>query len=148
MFEEFKKFVARGNVVDMAIGIAIGAAFGAIAKSLVDDIFMPPIGLLLNGRDMTDLFLVLRPGSTPPPYPSLAEAQTAGAVTINWGVFVNTIIVFFIIAAALFMVVQAVNRLKAREEAAPAEPTDKTCPFCLFKVPVKATRCAHCTSEL
>ncbi len=148
LISEFRTFVARGNVVDMAVGIAVGAAFGAIAKSLVDDVLMPPIGLLLGNRDMTDLFALLRAGDPPPPYPSLADAQAAGAVTLNWGVFVNTIISFFIIAAAIFLIVRTINRLRSRQEAPPAAPTERTCPYCLFKIPIQATRCAHCTSEL
>lgn len=148
MLGEFKKFIARGNVVDMAVGIAVGAAFGAIAQSLVTDVIMPPTGLLLGGADFTDLFLVLRGGDPAGPYLTLADAQAAGAVTLNYGVFLNTIIIFLIVALAVFLVVRSLNRLMTREEAAPAEPTDKTCPFCFYEIPVKATRCPHCTSAL
>lgn len=148
VFNEFKKFIARGNVVDMAVGIAVGGAFGAIAKSLVTDVLMPPIGLLLNGRDVSNYYLVLRHGTPPPPYASLKDATAAGAVTWNYGVFINTVISFFIIAIAIFLVVRAINRIKAAPPPAPVAPTEKECPYCRFKVPLEATRCGHCTSEL
>jgi len=138
----------RGNVVDMAVGIIIGAAFGAIVKSLVSDIIMPPIGLLLGNVDFTNLFSVLKEGAkTAGPYASLADAQAAGAVTINYGVFINTIISFIIVGFAVFMVIRSVNRLK-KEEEVPAEPTTKDCPYCLTSIPIKATRCPNCTSKL
>jgi large conductance mechanosensitive channel len=142
MLKEFKEFAMRGNVVDMAVGIIIGAAFGKIITSLVNDIIMPPIGLLLGGVDFSNLYLNLSGGS----YASLAEAKAAGAATINYGAFLNTVIDFIIVAFAIFLVVRAINRMK--RQPAPAEPTTKECPFCLSKIPVKATRCPFCTSEL
>ena len=148
MLKEFKEFVLRGNVVDMAVGIIIGAAFGTIVKSLVDDVIMPPIGLLLGGVDFTNFFVLLRAGSTAAPYASLADAKAAGAVTINYGVFINTVISFLIVAFVVFLLIRSINRLRREEEAPPAEPTTKECPFCLSTIPIKATRCAHCTSEL
>ncbi len=151
MWQDFKKFVLRGNVLDMAIGIIIGAAFGAIVKSLVNDILMPPIGLLLGGVDFANRFVVLRPGTPPPPYASLAEAQAAGAVTLNYGVFVNTIVYFLIVAFAIFLMVRMVERwqqAQAEAEAAPAAPTTKTCPYCYSTIPIQATRCPYCTSLL
>jgi len=146
MLKDFKEFAMRGNVVDMAVGIIIGAAFGTIVKSLVSDIIMPPIGLLLGNVDFTNLFAVLREGAAAGPYASLAEAQEAGAVTMNYGVFINTIISFVIVAFAVFLLIRNINRLK-REEA-PAEPTTKECPHCLSTIPIKATRCAFCTAEV
>jgi len=142
MLKEFKEFAMRGNVVDMAVGIIIGAAFGKIITSLVNDIIMPPIGLLLGGVDFSNLYLNLSGGS----YASLAEAKAAGAATINYGAFLNTVIDFIIVAFAIFLVVRAINRMK--RQPAPAEPTTKECPFCLSEIPVKATRCPFCTSEL
>jgi len=148
MLKEFKEFAMRGNVVDMAVGIIIGAAFGTIVKSLVSDIIMPPIGLLLGNVDFTNLFSVLKEGAkTAGPYASLADAQAAGAVTINYGVFINTIISFIIVAFAVFMVIRSVNRLKKKEEV-PAEAITKDCPYCLTNIPIKATRCPNCTSKL
>lgn len=149
MLDEFKKFAVKGNVVDMAVGIIVGGAFGTIAKSLVDDVIMPPIGLLLGGVDFTDLFVVLRQGTEGTgPYATLADAQAAGAVTINWGLFVNNVVAFLIVAWAVFLLVKGMNRLQAKEEAAPAEPTTRPCPFCATDIPIPATRCPHCTSEL
>ncbi len=144
MLQEFKKFIMRGNVVDMAVGIVIGAAFGTIVKSFVEDILMPPIGLLLGKVDFSNLYVVLREGTTAKPYASLAAAKQAGAVTFNYGLFITTLINFLIIGFALFMVVKAVNALRAKEEAPPAAPTTKECPECLSVIPLKATRCAHC----
>lgn len=144
MFKEFKEFAMRGNVVDMAVGIIIGAAFGSIVKSLVADVIMPPIGLLLGGVDFSNIFITLSGGD----YESLAEAQEAGAATINIGVFFNQVISFLIVAFAVFLLIKGINKLKREEEAAPAEPTTKDCPHCLSSIPIKATRCAHCTSEL
>ena len=145
---EFREFIARGNVVDMAVGIAVGTAFTAIARSMVDDLVMPVVGLVLSGDEFKDLFLVLRPGElAAPPYATLAEAKTAGAVTVNYGLFINTIITFLIIAAAIFTLVKAMNRLRRKQETVPA-PTEKQCPYCMLKVPLAATRCGHCTSEL
>ena len=149
MLKEFKEFAMRGNVIDMAVGIVIGAAFGTIVKSLVSDIIMPPIGLLLGKVDFANLFTVLKEGAAVAgPYASLADAQAAGAVTINYGVFINTLISFIIIAFAIFMVIRSMNKLKKKEEASPAEPTTKDCPYCLTSIPIKATRCPHCTSKL
>ena len=148
MFKEFKEFAMRGNVVDMAVGIIIGGAFGTIVKSLVSDVMMPPIGLLLGGVDFSELFLVLKEGSTPSPYVALAEAQAAGAVTINYGVFINSVISFIIVAFAVFMLIKSLNKLKREEEAPAAEPTEKECPYCFTSIPIKAIRCPHCTSEV
>ncbi len=148
MFQEFKKFAIRGNVVDMAVGIIIGGAFGTIVKSLVDDIIMPPIGLLLGGVDFSDLFITLKDGATAGPYPTLAAAEGAGAVTISYGVFLNSVISFLIVAFAVFLLIRAINRLRALEEAPPPEPTTKECSHCCSEIPIKATRCPHCTSEL
>ncbi len=147
MFKEFKEFAMRGNVVDMAVGIIIGAAFGTVIKSLVADIIMPPIGLLLGKVDFANLFILLKPGNPAGPYLALAEAQKAGAVTINYGAFINTIISFIIVAFAVFFLIRSLNRMK-KAEPAPAAPATKECPYCLSAVPVKASRCAHCTSEL
>ncbi len=148
MLKEFKEFAMRGNVLDMAVGIIIGASFGAIVTSLVSDIIMPPIGLLFGKVDFANLFAVLKEGEVAGPYASLADAQATGAVTINYGVFINTIISFIIVAFAVFLLVRSVNRLKRQEEALPAEPTAKDCPYCLSSIPIEATRCPHCTSEL
>lgn len=148
MLKEFKEFAMRGNVIDMAVGIIIGGAFGTIVKSLVNDVIMPPIGLLLGGVDFSDLFLTLKQGTVAGPYPTLAAAQEAGAVTVSYGLFLNSVISFLIVAFAVFLLIRAINRLKREEEAPAAEPTDRECPFCLSRVPLKATRCAHCTSEL
>lgn len=148
MFKEFKEFAIRGNVVDMAVGIIIGAAFGAIVSSLVADVIMPPIGLLLGKVDFSNLFVVLEAGTTPGPYETLAAAKQAGAVTLNIGVFINTIISFLIIAFAVFLVIRQINKLRRKAEAPPAEPTTKQCPFCLLAVPLKAIRCPYCTSQL
>lgn len=148
MFKEFREFAMRGNVVDMAVGIIIGAAFGAIVKSLVSDVIMPPIGLLLGNVDFSNLFIILKAGAESGAFTSLAEAQEAGAVTLNYGVFINTIISFVIVAFAVFLLVRNLNRLKRQEEAPPAEPTTKECPQCLSTIPIKATRCAFCTSQL
>jgi large conductance mechanosensitive channel len=138
----------RGNVVDMAVGIIIGAAFGTIVKSLVDDVIMPPIGLLLGNVNFSDFFLVLKEGTVAGPYASLAAAQEAGAVTINYGVFANAIISFLIVAFAMFLLIRAINELKRKEEAPPEEPTTKECPYCFSTIPIKAVRCAHCIADL
>jgi large conductance mechanosensitive channel len=149
MFKEFKEFAMRGSVVDMAVGIIIGAAFGTIIKSLVADILMPPIGLLLGNVDFSNLFVTLKEGAKAAgPYASLAAAKQAGAVTLNLGVFINTIISFIIVAFSVFLVIRSLNRLKKEEAAPAAEPTTKDCPFCLSAIPLKASRCPHCTSEL
>ncbi len=147
MFKEFKEFALRGNVVDMAVGIIIGAAFGTIVGSLVADVLMPPIGLLLGNVDFSNLFVVLKEGSAAGPYASLAAAKAAGAVTLNYGVFINAIINFLIVALAIFFLIRGLNRLKRKQEA-PAEVTTKECPQCLSTIPLKAKRCAHCTAQL
>jgi large conductance mechanosensitive channel len=146
VIKEFKEFAMRGNVLDMAVGIIIGSAFGTIIGSLVNDVLMPPIGILLGNVDFSNLFLVLKGGGKT--FASIAEAKSAGAVTLNYGVFINTIINFLIVAFAVFLLIRNVNRLKRKEEPAPAAPTTKECPHCLSTVPVKAKRCAFCTSQL
>ncbi len=144
MLKEFKEFAMRGNVMDMAIGIILGAAFGKIVTSCVQDVLMPPIGMLLGGVDFSNLYLTLSEGS----FASLEEAKAAGAATLNYGVFVNTVLDFLIVAFAIFIVVRQMNRLKKRGEAPPAVPTTKECPHCLSTIPIKAGRCAHCTAQL
>ena len=147
MLNEFKKFALKGNVVDMAVGIIIGSAFGTIVKSFVADIIMPPIGLLLGGVDFSDMFFVLRAGiENPGPYVALADAQAAGAVTMNYGVFITNTISFIIVAFAVFWLVKGMNSLRTKEEPAPA--TTKACPHCCTSIPLAATRCPACTSEL
>ena len=149
MLKEFKAFVMRGNVVDLAVGVVIGGAFGTIVSSLVADIIMPPIGLLLGKVDFSNLFILLKAGAEAAgPYATLADAQAAGAVTMNVGLFLNAVISFLIVALAVFGVVKAVNRLQREEEAAPSEPTTKACPFCATDIPIAAVRCPHCTSNL
>jgi large conductance mechanosensitive channel len=149
MLKEFKEFAMKGNVMDMAVGIIIGAAFGTIVKSLVSDVLMPPIGWLLGDVDFANIFTVIKEGAEAAgPYATLAAAQEAGAVTINWGLFLNTIISFLIVAFAIFMVIRQMNKLRKEEEEPAAEPTTKDCPFCLSDIPIKATRCGFCTSEL
>ena len=143
MLKEFKEFAMRGNVLDMAIGIIIGAAFGKIVSSLVADIMMPPIGLILGNVDFSNLFLNLSGQE----YASLAEAQKAGAATLNYGIFINAVINFLIVALAIFMMVRGINRLQ-RKPVTPPDPTTKDCPLCLSTIPIKATRCGHCTSDL
>ena len=146
MLQEFKKFAVRGNVLDLAVAVILGTAFGAVIKSFVDDIIMPPIGLLLGGIDFSSLFITLRQGAAPGPYPTVAQAKEAGAVTMNYGLFINTIITFIIVSFALFLVIRAVSKLQKPAEAAPA--ATKSCPHCFTTIPVKATRCPNCTSEL
>jgi len=146
MLQEFKSFAMRGNVVDMAVGIIIGGAFGTIVKSLVSDVIMPPIGLLLGGVDFSDLFITLKDGSAAGPYATIASAQAAGAVTIGYGLFINAVISFLIVAFAVFLLIKSINKLQKQEQA--AEPTTKECSFCCSSIPLKATRCPHCTSEL
>jgi large conductance mechanosensitive channel len=148
MLKEFKAFAMRGNVVDMAVGIIIGAAFGTIVKSLVDDVIMPPIGLLLGNVDFANLFVVIKAGKTLGPYETLAAAKAAGAVTVNIGVFLNTIISFVIVAFSVFLLIKQLNVFKKKEAAAPAVATTKDCPYCLSVIPIKASRCPHCTSDL
>jgi large conductance mechanosensitive channel len=146
MLKEFKEFAMRGNVLDMAIGIIIGAAFSPIVNSLVNDIIMPPIGLLLGKVDFSNIFLVLKEGKVAGPYASVAAAKAAGAVSINLGLFINTVVNFIIVAFAVFILVKNINRFRRKEEA--AAPAKKDCPFCLSSIPIKATRCPFCTSEL
>ena len=142
MIEEFKKFIMRGNVLDLAVGIIIGGAFGQIVSSLVDDIIMPPVGLLLGKVDFSNLFLSLD-GNT---YASLAAAKEAGAATLNYGLFINTLINFLIVAFAIFLLIKQVNRFQKPVES--EAPATKVCPYCQTEIPVKATRCPHCTSQL
>jgi large conductance mechanosensitive channel len=146
MLKEFKEFAMKGNVIDMAVGIIIGAAFGTIIKSLVDDILMPPIGLLLGNVDFSNLFLIIKEGKVAGPYSSLAAAKAAGAVSVNIGIFINTIISFLIVAFSVFLVIKNVNRMK--KGPPPPNPATKDCPFCYSAIPIKATRCPNCTSEL
>ncbi len=148
MFREFKEFAIKGNVIDMAVGIIIGAAFGTIVNSLVQDVIMPPIGLLLGNVDFSNIFVVLKEGTVAGPYASVAAAKAAGAVTVNYGVFINTIISFILIAFAVFLLVRTINRMRREEEAPPAAPITKDCIYCLSKIPIQATRCPQCTSEL
>ena len=150
MLKDFKAFIMRGNMVDLAVGIIIGVAFGAIVSSLVNDIIMPPIGLAIGNLDFSDMLVVLKEGTPPGPYASLAAAREAGAVTINYGVFVNAIIYFLIVAAVLFfLVVRPIARLSAQKKGKePVAPTTKECPYCISSIPVKATRCPNCTSQL
>jgi large conductance mechanosensitive channel len=142
MLKEFKEFAMKGNVVDMAIGVIIGGAFGKIVTSLVSDVLMPPLGLILGKVDFSSLFLNLSGTAQT----SLAAAKAAGAPTINYGVFLQTVLDFIIIAFVIFLLVKQVNRLKT--PAAPAAPTTKDCPLCLSTIPIKATKCAHCTSSV
>jgi len=148
MIKEFKEFAMRGNVVDMAVGIIIGGAFGTIVKSLVSDVLMPPIGLLLGGVDFSNFFLVLKDGGSAGPYAALADAQAAGAVTINYGVWFNSIISFLIIAFAVFLLIKGINNMRRKQEAPAAAPTTKECIYCFSSIPLKASRCPHCTSAL
>ena len=148
MFKEFKEFALRGNVLDMAVGIIIGAAFGGIVNSFVSDVIMPPIGLLFGNVDFSNLYFILKEGLVPGPFASLAEAKKAGAVTISYGVFINTIINFLILAFVVFLFIRSINKLRRKEEATPAAPTTKDCTYCFTSIPIKATRCPHCTSEL
>jgi large conductance mechanosensitive channel len=149
MFKEFKTFILRGNVIDLAIGVIMGGAFNAVVKSLVNDIIMPPIGLLLGRVDFVNLFATIKAGDPAGPYATLADAQAAGAVAISYGVFINTLITLILTGLAVFLIVKAINRMHAKEEAAPPPaPTTKDCPYCLSAIPIGATRCPHCTSQL
>jgi large conductance mechanosensitive channel len=148
MLKEFRDFIQRGNMIDLAVGIVIGAAFTAIVNSLVNDIIMPPIGLLLGGVDFSNLFVLIKPGDPAGPYATLAAAQATGAVTLNIGLFINAVISFLIVALAVFLLVKAINKLRGRQEEQPAEPATKECPLCFTEIPAKATRCPHCTSHL
>ena len=144
MLEEFKKFARRGNVIDLAVGFIMGGAFGAIVSSLVNDVIMPPIGLVLGKVDFANLFIDLSGKG----YATLAAAKAAGAPTIAYGTFINTVINFVIVAFVLFLLIRQVNRLAAKPAPAPAAPTTKECPFCISSIPIKATRCPNCTSQL
>jgi len=144
MLKEFKEFAMRGNVIDLAIGIIIGTAFGRIVTSLVTDIIMPPLGILLGKVDFSNLYINL----SGTPYESLTAAKTAGAATINYGLFINTIIDFIIVAFVIFLMVRGINRMSKAPAPAPADPTTKECSFCFTQIPIKATRCPNCTSEL
>ncbi len=151
MWKDFKAFIMRGNVVDLAVGVIIGAAFGAIVKSLVDDVIMPPIGLATGGLDFSNKFILLKEGTkAAAPYASLADAHAAGAVTLNYGVFINNILTFLIIAFCVFLLVRAVARLhlEPKTTPAPAAPSTKACPYCATQIPIPATRCPNCTSQL
>lgn len=147
MLKEFKEFAMRGNVVDMAVGIIIGGAFGTIVKSLVSDVIMPPIGLLLGGVDFSELFITLKEGASAGPYATLAGAQEAGAVIISYGLFINSVISFLIVAFAVFLLIKSLNKLQI-EKPAVEEVTTKECPFCMSMIALKATRCPNCTSSL
>ncbi|MGD2254006.1 MAG: large conductance mechanosensitive channel protein MscL [Anaerolineales bacterium] len=144
MLKDFRDFVMRGNVLDLAVGVIIGAAFGSIVTSLVNDILMPPIGLLLGKVDFTNLFVDLTGSGAA----TLAEAQEAGAATINYGIFINTLINFLIVALVIFLLVRMFMRMQRKEEEAPPEPTTKECPFCYSEIAIKASRCPNCTSQL
>jgi large conductance mechanosensitive channel len=148
MLKEFKAFAMRGNVIDMAVGIIIGASFGGIVKSLVDDVIMPPIGMLLGNVDFSDLFVVLKEGTTPGPYLTVEAAKQVGAVTLNYGLFINALVSFIIVAFAVFMLVRTLHRLKHEAPAQQQEPVVKDCPRCFTTIPVKAMRCPNCTSDL
>jgi large conductance mechanosensitive channel len=144
MLKEFREFIARGNAIDLAVGVIIGTAFGSIVTSLVNDIIMPPIGLVLGGVDFTNLFVSLSGQE----FPTLKAAKEAGAPTLNYGVFLNAVINFLIIAFVIFMLVRTINRLRQEKPAPAAAPTTKECPYCLSTIPLKATRCPQCTSEV
>jgi len=150
MLQDFKAFVLRGNVIDMAVGIIVGVAFGLVVNSLVKDVIMPPIGFALGNVDFSNLYVLLKEGATTPgPYASLAAAQQAGAVTLNYGVFINAIINLLIVAAAVFfLIVRPIVKLQARKKVEAPAPTTKECPYCFTAIPVKASRCPNCTSAL
>jgi large conductance mechanosensitive channel len=150
MVKEFKEFVARGNVINLAVGIILGAAFGAITKSLVDEVLMPPIGLLLGGVDFSNFFAVLKEGSVPGPYVTVAAAKDAGAVILAYGLFLQSVANFVIIALAVFLLVKAVNRLNRsfeKPQATAAAPVTRECPYCTMAIPLKA-RCPQCTADI
>lgn len=146
MLKEFKEFAVRGNVLDMAVGIIMGAAFGVIVTSLVADLIMPPIGLLLGNVDFLNLFILLKDGKVPGPYLSLADAKAAGAVTLNYGLFINHILSFLIVSFSVFLLVRSMNKLRKAET--PPPPSTRDCPFCCTAIPIAATRCPHCTSTI
>jgi len=148
MFKEFKEFAMKGNVIDMAVGIIIGASFGNIVNSLVSDMIMPPAGMVFGKVDFANLFIVLQEGKVAGPYSSVAAAKAAGAVTINYGIFINALISFMIVAFSVFILVRSINRLRRQEEAQAAAPATRECPYCLSVIPANAVRCGHCTSNL
>ncbi|MFO7444851.1 MAG: large-conductance mechanosensitive channel protein MscL [Ignavibacteriaceae bacterium] len=149
MWKEFKEFAVKGNVIDLAVGIIIGAAFGTIVRSLVDDVIMPPIGMLLGNVDFTGFMAVLKDGQVAGPYANPAAAKEAGAVTVNYGIFINNIITFLIVSFSVFLLVKGINRLKKQQaEIPPESPITKECPYCFSKISIKATRCPECTSEV
>ncbi|MGM0546511.1 MAG: large conductance mechanosensitive channel protein MscL [Bacteroidota bacterium] len=149
MLKEFKEFAIKGSVVDMAVGIIIGAAFTGVVQSLVKDVLMPPLGMLMGGMDFSEFFIVLKEGSIPPPYATVAAAQEVGAVTLNYGVFFNATISFLIVSFAVFILIRYINKLKRPEEKPePVVSSIKKCPYCFSDISVQATRCPHCTSEL
>ena len=148
MFKEFKEFAIKGNVVDMAVGIIIGAAFGSIVNSFVTDVIMPPIGILLGNVDFSNLYIILKEGKTPAPYETLSAANAAGAVTLNYGKFINTIISFLIVAFSVFLVIKNINAMRRKQEIPPPVQTTKECPYCFTVIPLKAARCPNCTSDL
>lgn len=148
VIKEFREFAVKGNVIDMAVGIIIGGAFGTVVKSLVTDVIMPPVGLLIGGVDFNDLYVLLREGATAAPYESLAAAQEAGAVTLNVGLFINNVISFLIVGFAVFLLVRTINRIKREEPTPEPAPTEKPCPFCKSNILIEATRCPNCTSQI
>jgi large conductance mechanosensitive channel len=149
MMKEFRDFAMKGSVVDMAVGIIIGGAFGTIIKSMVDDVLMPPIGLLLGGVDFSNIFVLLKEGGkAAAPYAGVADAKAAGAVTMNFGLFFNAVISFLIVAFAVFLLVRGMNAMRRQQEAPPATPTTRECPFCFSTIAIKASRCPQCTSEI
>ncbi|MBA2116502.1 large conductance mechanosensitive channel protein MscL [Bremerella alba] len=152
---DFKKFALRGNLIDMAVGFTVGAAFTSVAKSLVSDIIMPPLGFLLGKSDFSDLFIVLNPANPEATYKTVAQAQEAGLTTINYGLFINNIISFLLVAFAMFLIIRMINQLDKRledtfggDKPQPGDPENKKCPYCLSTIPYRATRCASCTAEL
>lgn len=148
MWKEFKEFALGGSVMDMAIGIIIGAALATVVTSLVNDILLPPLGLLLGGVDFNNLYLLLADGNPAGPYSSLTAAQEAGAVTVNYGLFLSALISFLVISFVIFFIVRAINRLKKEEEAAEPAPTTEPCPYCMMEIPIGAKRCGHCAVQL
>lgn len=156
MIKEFKKFIIRGNLVDLAIGFSVGAAFSTVAKSLVTDIIMPPLGAITGTKDFTNQFLVLRQGNSPPPYQTIAEAESLGAITLNYGRFLNSVLALVLVAIAMFVIIKLVNKLDdqivqvrgTQKKLKPSEPSEKKCPFCFQTVDFRATRCNFCTSQL
>jgi len=148
MLKEFREFALKGNVIDMAVGIIIGSAFTSIVNSLVNDIIMPPVGWLLGGVKFENFYILIKPGTPAGPYASLTNAQEAGAVTVNYGQFINSTVSFLIVAFVMFLLIRGINRMKRQKKEEASEPTTKACPFCTTDIPKKATRCPHCTSEL